>query len=100
MTFSSFVSIIDSFLGELPESEVIAFTQTEDFSVYKTVLVPKTQMMTKGQNSSMWLTHCLEVCQTMQFLSLQRAKISKYIAQLAHYTVEVKIWVYLTRSTI
>ena len=35
--FIDFVSIIDSFLGELPESEVIAFTQTEDFSVYKTV---------------------------------------------------------------
>lgn len=35
--FIEFVSIIDSFLGELPESEVIAFTQSEGFTVYKNV---------------------------------------------------------------
>lgn len=35
--FADFVSIIDGFLGELPETDVIAFTQSDDFEIYKTV---------------------------------------------------------------
>lgn len=35
--FPYFVTIIDSFLGELPEDEVSAFTQSEGFEVYRTV---------------------------------------------------------------
>ena len=35
--FIEFVSIIDSFLGELPESEVVAFTQSPGFEIYKVV---------------------------------------------------------------
>ena len=35
--FPEFVSIIDSFLGELPEDEVTAFTQSEGFEVYRNV---------------------------------------------------------------
>ena len=35
--FIDFVSIIDGFLGELPEADVIAFTQSPDFEIYKTV---------------------------------------------------------------
>ena len=35
--FGEFVSIIDSFLGELPESDVISFTKSKGFEVYKTV---------------------------------------------------------------
>ena len=35
--FVEFVSIIDSFLGELPESDVISFTKSKGFEVYKTV---------------------------------------------------------------
>lgn len=35
--FDEFVSIIDSFLGELPESDVISFTKSKGFEVYKTV---------------------------------------------------------------
>ena len=35
--FPYFVTIIDSFLGELPEDEVSAFTQSEGFEVYRVV---------------------------------------------------------------
>ena len=35
--FPHFVTIIDSFLGELPEDEVTAFTQSEGFEVYRVV---------------------------------------------------------------
>lgn len=35
--FSEFVSIIDGFLGELPEADVIAFTKSAEFEIYKTV---------------------------------------------------------------
>ena len=35
--FPYFVTIIDSFLGELPEDEVTAFTQSEGFEVYRVV---------------------------------------------------------------
>ena len=35
--FPEFVSIIDSFLGELPPDEVTAFTQSEGFEVYRQV---------------------------------------------------------------
>ncbi len=35
--FPYFVTIIDSFLGELPEDEVTAFTQSEGFGVYRIV---------------------------------------------------------------
>ena len=35
--FTEFVSIIDGFLGELPEADVIAFTKSAEFEIYKTV---------------------------------------------------------------
>ena len=35
--FPEFVSIIDSFLGELPPDEVTAFTQSEGFEIYRQV---------------------------------------------------------------
>ncbi len=35
--FTEFVSIIDGFLGELPEADVIAFTQSAEFEIYKSV---------------------------------------------------------------
>ena len=35
--FGEFVSIIDGFLGELPEADVIAFTKSAEFEIYKTV---------------------------------------------------------------
>ena len=35
--FGVFVSIIDGFLGELPEADVIAFTKSAEFEIYKTV---------------------------------------------------------------
>ena len=35
--FPDFVSIIDSFLGEMPEDEVTAFTQSKGFEVYRNV---------------------------------------------------------------
>lgn len=35
--FIEFVSIIDGFLGELPEADVIAFTQSAEFEIYKSV---------------------------------------------------------------
>ena len=35
--FTEFVSIIDGFLGELPESDVIAFTKSAEFEIYKSV---------------------------------------------------------------
>lgn len=35
--FIDFVSIIDGFLGELPEADVIAFTKSADFEIYKIV---------------------------------------------------------------
>ncbi|MGB1474926.1 MAG: hypothetical protein ACPG73_01860 [Candidatus Poseidoniaceae archaeon] len=35
--FTEFVSIIDGFLGELPEADVIAFTKSAEFEIYKSV---------------------------------------------------------------
>ena len=35
--FTDFVSIIDGFLGELPEADVIAFTKSAEFEIYKSV---------------------------------------------------------------
>lgn len=35
--FIEFVSIIDGFLGELPEADVIAFTKSAEFEIYKSV---------------------------------------------------------------
>ena len=63
-----FVTIIDSFLGELPEDEVSAFTQSEGFEVYRFVASdPEAPQMMIELNSSQLLIPYLVECLMMQF---------------------------------
>ena len=51
--FGEFVSIIDGFLGELPEADVIAFTKSAEFEIYKTVASDPEGLTMKIEASSL-----------------------------------------------
>ena len=53
--FTEFVSIIDGFLGELPEADVIAFTKSAEFEIYKTVASNPDGQTTKIEQNSLGL---------------------------------------------
>ena len=99
--FPYFVTIIDSFLGELPEDEVSAFTQSEGFEVYRTVASNPEAASDDDRTEFFSVVDSLLGGMPDDAVQAFTVMISKFTAsQSVQCIVDVRIWDYLTKLTI